>query len=191
MKNQVKSSIRFFANTRLKPKTIFWKGELVKCYRLYCQINFDRKNVQQPVFIDDEIVWVSPDLEQIEQIDYVKSKVLHFETAVKRTIMIFSYRNPDFDLTGIAGLMQNSLRTVSILALNAPISFYLECNSLNVFTCLEILKNDFADMTVLDWLDGGSKEFETAIRDKYKLNAASTFPKLIDHLIKEAGHAKP
>ncbi len=195
---QKKISTKFYANEDLKPKSIIWRGEKTTVYPLYCRVTYNRNNTKFRVLIDGQSVLVSTDLDQVKCSAALSKKLSSLESLVRNIIRQEASFNPKYQPNSFIKAIKKYTTSIAEYALSLPMCSYVSgiqkigsTHALNVFTCLEILKNDFGDMTVFDWLDGGSKEFETAIRDEYKLTAASSLSKLIDHLIKDTGYAQP
>lgn len=176
MAKEKKIGVKFYANQRIKPKSILWNNAMVTAYPLYCAVSFNQDTGHFRVLVDQTPVLVTPDLAQLKGNSYLEKTLSDLEEQITRVIKVLSKYNPDFSARNINRKVRAFKESISTHALEAPMSLYMgrivdESYSEYIINTIvygiKVLLEDFSSMTVLDWLDGGNEKLRLKL-EKYE-----------------------
>lgn len=179
MAKEKKIGVNFFANNRVKPKSISWGNEMVTAYPLYCSVTYNQENTQFRVLINGQSVMVTPDLAQIKSNSSLENDLKELEELIKKIIQTVVHYNPEFTVRNINARLHQYTRSLASYLIGANMASYMEpiiANSYDqrvidsIVFGLKVILEDFNEMTVLDWLAGGFSELNDKIEDNEKID---------------------
>lgn len=193
-----KITVQYYANTKLKSRSIVKDGNLIELYPLYARIFYDTKNTQIKAEVNGETILVSESLSELKEKDLSRF-TSQFESFIIEVIRNEILRlKESFSLTGLGKRLSNYSKNVKDVIFYSTIAEVdkavapkynflsagakTEKNGRLDFTGLARLIDP--DLTVYEWLYGsGIEEFKKSIQttDPEKVN---DFIEIVNKLIR-------
>mgnify|MGYP006273583863 CR=1 FL=1 len=188
--------IKLFANKRLKPTSIYWKGEMVTAYPLYCSVTYNRENTKFRVYIEGQSIMVGVDLAQITNNISISKKIESYLKYVESVVRLcdkfeksFAVRDLNKRLFFYNQTVYSCLKNSTIGNLIQVISAYkpdVEAPDITkeLFSFIIELSESHEEMTVFDWFrEGKSKLFNRIEGNK---STKEVIIEIVDDLLKNA-----
>jgi hypothetical protein len=180
MAKEKKIGVNFFANDRVKPKSISWENEMVTAYPLYCSVTYNQENTQFRVLINGQAVMVTPDLAQIKPNSHLENDLKELEALIVKIIRTVVHYNPDFTVRNINARLHQYTKSLASYLIGANMSSYIgpiiqhsyEQRVIDtIIFGLKVILEEYSEMTVLDWLAGGFSELKNKVENNEKIDS--------------------
>lgn len=184
-------TVQYYANTKLKAKSILWKGELIEVFPLYARIIYDGNNTQIKADINGDTILVSEDLEQLKNTSIGEAtrewknwieKIL--STEIKKDGEEFSFKGIGHRISIYSQSVADVFGCTTLAVVDNISEGLLMDSKESMYGILAYMRQIDERITVFNWIyENGKQTYMKSIASMGSQEEAETFVAIVDKVL--------